>query len=204
MSFVAAAIGAGGAVSLGVIGTSMSEGIPNAMNMGAIWLVLLANQSERAGRGALRRYAVAGALVGGAVVLKSTMAPYVVGFATATLAVGLLDRRLRVTKPLAAAGFSAALVGAVFGVPWFLAVFRAFGNPLFPYYNAVFHTPLWFDANFIDTRFLPKNLYEWVFYPLEWTLRKSRKVSEEPVRDLRILLGLLSAAAHGQRRAPAG
>ncbi len=192
LALIAAAIGAGGATSIGVIGTSMSEGVPNALMLAAIWLVLRADGRMRAGLGGAAGYGGAGLLAGAGAVLKLTTTPYLIGFAAAIPAAMLLEPRVGRWRGLVAFGAGAAGAIAVVGGPWWLAVYRAFGNPLFPYYNTVFHSPLYLDQDFFDTRFLPQSVREWVLYPLEWGLRRSTRVSEMPARDLRILLELLA------------
>src|SRR5262249_27505787 len=92
----------------------------------------------------------------------------------------------------------------IIGGPWWWALYVKFGNPLFPLYNALFQSPDYGNWNFVDTRFFPRTAWQWIFYPLEWTLRKSTLTSEEPVRDARIGLALLAAllmtACHAIRR----
>lgn len=196
LAILAAVIGAGGATSVGVVGTSMSDGVPNACILGAIWIILSAFRREKTGRSANLLHMLAGILAGAAAVLKLTTTPYLIAFglaSPATLVVyGPWRTRLRGLVMFSAGTFVAL---AVLGGPWWLAVYRAFDNPLFPYYNALFRSPLYDEVNFFDTRFLPRTPWEWLTYPLEWTLRKSKRVSEEPVRDLRILLELLAALA---------
>lgn len=193
LAAAAALIGAGGAASIAVVGTSMSEGVLNVLLLGAIWLVLTADRQARAGQPIALRYAGAGLLAGAAAVLKLSTMPSLLGFGGAILGMKLLDPRLPRLRGLVLFGVGAAISLLVLGGPWWLAVYRAFGNPLYPYYNTIFHSPYYLDSNLFDTRFLPKTWLDWLTYPLEWSLRKSTRTSETPVRDLRILLEVLAA-----------
>ena len=191
LAWLAAAIGVGGATTIGTVGTSMSEGVPNAMVCGAILLILGADQSWQ--DGLVRRYAMAGALAGSAALLKLTNAPYTLAFGAAILVAKLIDPAPPRLRGLAAFGLAAAIAVVLLGSPWWWTVYRVTGNPIFPYLNAVFHSPYFRDVDFTDPRFVPRSVSEWLTYPLQWALRKSTRVSEIPVRDLRLLVELVAA-----------
>ena len=192
LAFLAAVIGSTGAASLSVVGTSMSEAIPNLALLGAMLLVLQADAAGRAGDGMMRRYAAAGLLAGSAAVLKLTTVPYVIGFGGAIVAMKLLEPSLPRLRALLAFGAGAALSLAVLGGPWWLAVYRAFGNPLYPYYNAFFQSPYFLPQNFFDDRFLPQTMREWLTYPLTWAFVPSTRPSEPLVRDPRLLFEVVA------------
>ena len=42
--------------------------------------------------------------------------------------------------------------------------FTATGNPIFPYFNQVFHSPYYYNLNFRDYRFGPKNFLQGIFW----------------------------------------
>ena len=193
MAPLAAVIGGTGAASLSVIGTSMSEAIPNLALFGAILLVLRADATARAGGGMAVRYAGAGLLAGAAAVLKLTTMPYLIGIGGAIVFMKLLEPGLPRLRALLALGAGVALSCAVLGGPWWFAVYRAFGNPLYPYYNALFHSPYFLPQNFFDNRFLPQTTREWLTYPLIWAFRPASRSSEPLVRDPRMLFEVLAA-----------
>ena len=195
VAILAALIGGSGAAALSVAGTSMSEAIPDLALLGAVWLVLRADQAGRLGEILWRRYAGAGLLAGAAAALKLTTTPYLIAFGPAIVAMKLLEPRLPRWGGLLAfaAGVAASL--AVIGGPWWLAVYRVFGNPLYPFYNAVFHSPYFPPVNIFDSRFLPQTALEWLTYPVEWAFKPSRRSSEPLVRDPRILFEMIAAAA---------
>ena len=54
------------------------------------------------------------------------------------------------------------------------------GNPVFPYYNTLFHSPYFADANFKDNRWGPKNIRETLLWPLYAVIRPDYRQSELP------------------------
>src|SRR5258705_359175 len=86
----------------------------------------------------------------------------------------------------AGAGIVGALAG---GRATLLRMWRLFGNPFFPFFNNVFHSPYWEPDLLRDMRFLPKTPFDWVFYPFEWAQNSGNGiVSELAFRDIRIAL----------------
>jgi hypothetical protein len=93
--------------------------------------------------------------------------------------------------PPRAVGF---LAGAATGGFWFVAMWRRFGNPLFPYFNDVFHSPWASGGSYRHDAFIPSGLDEWLLLPFRFAFDPLR-VAEVPFRDLRLpLLYLLLAA----------
>ena len=99
---------------------------------------------------------VAGLLVGSAVGLKLPEAPFALGFAAA-LAVLPGDAKHRITR-LLAGGFGGSIGVALFAGYWFATMDHLTGNPLFPYFNQYFHSPLALTASYRDMRFIPAGL----------------------------------------------
>ena len=222
LAAAAAAIGVTGAGGLPTVASPMSEMLPASCVLGALLLLL-----ARPGGGS-RAMLAAGVLAGIAVGLKLTAAPYAVGLAVAAGIVGVPrvppPSRPGLTGP-SAHGLSGAdgrvkpghdgWAGAVRALAWFLAGAAAgaavtggwwwlwlwvrTGDPVFPYFNQVFHSPWAAAAANTDARFLPRDGTQVLAYPLFWAFAPSRLVSELPVRDPRILLGWLAVLAIGAR-----
>ena len=222
LAAAAAAIGVTGAGGLPTVASPMSEMLPASCVLGALLLLL-----ARPGGGS-RAMLAAGVLAGIAVGLKLTAAPYAVGLAVAAGIVGVLrvppPSRPGLTGP-SAHGLSGADgrvkpghdggAGAVRALAWFLAgaaagaavtggwwwlwLWARTGDPVFPYFNQVFHSPWAAAAANTDARFLPRDGAQALAYPLFWAFAPSRLVSELPVRDPRILLGWLAVLAIGAR-----
>ena len=117
----------------------------------------------------------AGSLLGVATGLKLTNALFVLGVAGFALA-GADTVRER-ARWLLACGAAAALALMVVSGDWYLQVWRHLGNPLFPFYNGVFHSPdaigegsLVAGGTWRDERFLPRSVLALWRYPLYWLL----------------------------------
>ena len=128
LALAATAIAADGAASIGVLGTSMSDGVPNLLVFAGLWLVL---RDMREGFSA-GRLALAGVLAGVAIGLKLTMAPYGLGFAAAVLlAPGMGGWRLR-TRRAALFGAASAVALAAVGRAVVVGVVPHLRQPLVP------------------------------------------------------------------------
>jgi hypothetical protein len=89
-------------------------------------------------------------------------------------------------------------LGGVAGVAisagwWCWRVWQLTGNPLFPYYNDIFHSPLYWNERFVFRYFLPRTWIETILYPFIW-LFDSTRVSEMRFVHLGIP-GLMALAA---------
>ena len=73
---------------------------------------------------------------------------------------------------------------------WGLRLWRQHENPLFPYFNNVFRSPDALPQSWTDGRFLPHSLLDALSSPFQLLVRNSL-FSEIPLRDPRLLLGLL-------------
>lgn len=192
---VLAVAGLGGAGAFGQIGESAGD---NLASLGIIaMLLVLARQWPRLAAGrlapALLAAAAAGLCGGLAAGSKLTVAHYAAGFGTILLFLpGPLPRRLLV---LVAFGFGGAAGFLLTAGPWMLHLWRATGNPLFPYFNDLFRSPLLSEASFRDTRFLPQTLSDRLLFPLLFSLNSFR-VAEFYFRDIHIgVLYLLAPPA---------
>ncbi|MBI1330909.1 MAG: hypothetical protein GC166_13520 [Alphaproteobacteria bacterium] len=133
--------------------------------------------------------ALAGFVTGMAAGLKLPMAPYTIGFAAA-LAVLPGDAKHRSVR-LIAGGMGGVLGVAIFAGYWWLKMDHLTGNPLFPYFNDYFHSPLTGDATFRDTRFLPDNLKQALLYPFLFSI-DWRVANDLPFHDIRVGLAYVA------------
>jgi hypothetical protein len=145
-----------------------------------------------------RQLATGGFCLGLAVGLKLTAAWVCAGVVLAWLLTDRAPGRLRRLAWLAAAGLAGAALTAGW---WWWWQWRRTGNPLFPYFNAVFNSPWLPPMSLADRRFLPRSAWQAVFDPFWWALHPSRAASELAVRDPRlavveaVVLGLALCAA---------
>lgn len=173
--------GATGAAGLPTVGTTMSDMVPACFMLGGLVILIGAEA------GPDWRTCSAGALFGVSAGLKLVVAPAALGAAAALLATPGRPMRSRVRDLLL---FSAGGAVATFVVagPWWIHMYRSYGDPLFPYYNNIFHSPwLGFDA-LTDERFKPRTTMQAIFYPFYWGLRGQRQVTEVWTRDPRFAL----------------
>jgi hypothetical protein len=187
----ACAIGVTGAAGTATLGSTMNEWLSAAFLMAGLWLAV---------RGLVERplehprALVAGALLTGcAVGLKLTYAVFGLAYLVALLSLGDWRegvKRLATSSAFMLAGF------LIFGGYWAWVMAREFGNPAFPYYNDLFRSPWWEPVPFFDRNWGPRDLGQWLFFPLYFA-RRSTLVSEIGFRDYRLaaLLVLAIAAA---------
>ncbi|MCQ8240846.1 hypothetical protein [Rhizosaccharibacter radicis] len=182
--------GASGAASLPTLGTSMSE-MPSACFMLAGLLLLLRVAAR--GEAPHGHLPAIGLLSGIAVGLKLTQAVFVPAMLLATLAALPLPPRRRVSAMLlVAAGIVPGML--LSGGAWWLHLWRITGNPVFPYRNDLFRSPLVPPLPFGDDRFLPRGLAAHLAQPFRWAFETSATASEIPLRDPRLALALMAMA----------
>ena len=129
--------------------------------------------------------APAGFLAGISPGLKLTSAPYVVGLAVALMLLpGTPGRRIARTS---AFSIGAAVGVAVFGGYWLWTMWRFSGNPLFPYFNDIFASPLVPPGSYRDGTFLPNDWLTRLTFPFVFSA-DSMKVAEWQFRDIHIAI----------------
>ena len=126
---------------------------------------------------------VAGLLVGGAVGLKLPEAPFALGFAAA-LAILPGNAAHRLTR-LLAGGLGGVIGVALFAGFWFVKMGHLTGNPLFPYFNQYFHSPLALTASYRDMRFIPTHLKAQLLFPLLFSIDWG-VADDLPFHDVRV------------------
>jgi len=151
-------------------------------------LLLLVSRFKEVVRGARRDWVIiglAGLLAGASPGLKLTTMPYAIGLNLAMLALpGTPARRL---ARAVAFGVGVLLGMAIFGGVWFWTMWRFGGNPVFPYFNDLFASPLVPPGSYRDATFLPKGAWARVIFPFVFTA-DSQQAGEWKVRDVHILL----------------
>jgi len=178
-SCLATALGAATWVFWPTVGTSFLD--PLLVPPMLAGLLLLLDRPERAGR----RAALAGALFGMAAALKYSNGIYVL----AALPLALVMR----------AGLAyvlgATLAIAVLAGPWFAALMREFGNPVFPLMNAWFESPYAPAVNMVSERFTPRDLVQALGFPFRMAALDRHLYSETFAPDLRLAALAVAALA---------
>jgi hypothetical protein len=193
LSFLAVLIGATGAGSLSVIGTTTNDVQSTIPCLWALFAVIVGIDTARSDSSrALRLLAIGGFAAGVAVGFKLTTCTYAIAL---TVSLICLPRRF---LPRAFAWFFiSAFIGlAITGAPHFLRMYVLFQNPIFPYYNNIFKSPYFEPIGLFDERFLPKSLMQYFTYPFMWAgTSKDPIVTELPLRDTRFAFAIALGAA---------
>jgi hypothetical protein len=184
-SFVALA-GVTGGGHLALVGTTFHDNVVSLAALGAAWLVVSkVPVSIEAGHGrALPGIALAGVIAGAGAGLKLPASVYCVGLCGALLfmAAPWLQRLwIAFTFGLGVVAGIAMTAGY-----WLWYLWQAYGNPLFPYFNQFFASPMGLPESYRDLRFVPDGVMEAVLFPLVFSLDPT-EVGEIAFRDYRIL-----------------
>ncbi|HVF65278.1 MAG TPA: hypothetical protein VNE58_14900 [Casimicrobiaceae bacterium] len=174
-------VGLTGPNAVALLGLTMNEWIGTAFILAALWLLLRDADDSSIRR---RSVLVSGLCVGLACGLKLTAAPYALGMAAGLMCAG----PWRVSFAEACVFSIAALAGiAVTGGPWMLLLASEYGNPVFPYFDRLFASPLQPVAS-MHPRFGPDTALGWLTLPFELWRPRVGLVSESPYRDARFPL----------------
>jgi hypothetical protein len=201
-----AAAGMAGGGTLGEIGKT-SDDIAAGLGILASLLVLVSafDRVVRANGRDFLLLGLAGLCAGASPGLKLTTVPYVVGLTLAMLALpGSPYRRLLRAFVF---GVGVLLGIGLFGGYWFWTMWRFSGNPVFPYFNDLFASPLVPPGSYRDDSFLPKDLLSRLIFPFLFSA-DSLKVAEWKFRDIHIaiayvlvpLAGICALFSHSPRQ----
>ncbi len=159
-----------GGLTLSLYGTHYYDNVLSVFTLGS--LAILVVKREELASGSLKNTALwcalGGLLTGCAAGLKLPEAPFAMGFAAALIAVGG-DRKHLFTRLGAGAlgGLAGFLLCAGF---WMWRMEEITGNPLFPYFNQVFHSPLALNLPYRDMRFIPTDFWTAAAFPILFSL----------------------------------
>ena len=191
-------LGLVGALTLTEFGTTYYDNVMSALVLASLAILVL--KREALARGPLRKAAgiaaAAGFLCGMAMGLKLPEMPFCVGFAAALVALGGSGKHQMVRL---LAGGLAGLVGvAIFSAPWMLYIYHLTGNPLFPYFNDTWKSPLALPAPYRDLRFVPafRPWWQQLFFPVLFTI-DWHVADDLGFQDIRVMLAYLLVIAAG-------
>lgn len=190
-AIVTAGLGMAGAVAVSELGTTFHDNLISLFSLGSLLGLVLYYRHlvEAPAAKALGFVLLMGLLAGLGAGLKQPAVVFAIGACAALLLVTTtVPRRFF----LAFAYGLGVLAGiATSDGYWLWRMWTDYGNPLFPYYNQFFKSPWAIEADYLNRTMLPEGWFEWLFYPLAFTLDPGR-VSESPFFDLRpsVLYGL--------------
>ena len=182
-----AILGQFGALTITEFGTTYYDNVMACFALTGLAIIVCNRDALRTGslKHAAILSAVAGLITGLAMGLKLPAMPWCVGFAAALLAVGGSWQHIAVR--LAAGGIAGIIGCAIFAAPWMLYVYDLTGNPLFPYFNAYWQSPLALEAHYRDLRFVPTTFWRQLFFPFLFTL-DWHVAGDLAAQDIRVLL----------------
>jgi hypothetical protein len=132
--------------------------------------------------------ALAGFLAGASPGLKLTTVPYAIGLGLAMLTLpGPVSRRIARALVF---GIGILVGMAVFGGDWFWTMWRFSGNPVFPYFNDLFASPLVPPGSYRDATFLPADGWTRLIFPFVFSLNPLL-VGEWRFQDIHVLLAYI-------------
>lgn len=186
-----ALLGQTGGLGLNMFGTTYHDNTMSLIGLTAI-AILVVNR-HRLREGPLWQTAAitagAGLLAGSIVGLKLPEFPLAIGFAATLVALGGNWKHQGVRLVV---GGVAGLIGVALMMGyWTLYLDHATGNPLFPYFNDVFKSPLALNAPYRDMRFLPTHWSTRLAFPILFTMNW-RVAGDIPLFDIRVMLAYIT------------
>jgi hypothetical protein len=193
-----AILGQAGALTLTEFGTTYYDNVMSVLVFAGLAILVVKRDVLRDG---LPKHAVllsllAGFLTGSAMGLKLPQMPFCAGFAAALLALGGSKRRIALR--LLAGGLGGVAGAALFALPWMLHVWHLTGNPLFPYWNNFWHSPLALDASYRDLRFVPafRPLWQQLLFPVLFSV-DWHVADDLGFQDIRVLIAYFATIGAG-------
>jgi len=173
-----------GSIYVSYVGTTFAEYLSSSLILAALIALLPLDRSY--GTWSVSPLLLCGFNLGLASGAKLTNVVFAMGMlATLLILWPVMKFRLRGLLAFAIGGLVGFLVCGSF---WAMKLWVTLGNPMFPFFNTVFESPLFDLVNIEDTRFPPKSLlYAAVTYPFVWFLGM-HPTSEVPFREARFAL----------------
>lgn len=193
LAILAGLLGVTGALSASEIGTTYGDLTLSVLNLTSI-LVLIRHREDWPSGRQIRNAALAGLIIGLSTGLKLTNAVYCLSFLAASAVIfGKSRFKLTLFSSLS------AMFGIVIAHGWWSEVlWKIYGNPVFPLFNAFFKSPNYPTANFVDTKYYPVGWAQTLFYPFffSWEKKYSHGLftCELPFVDFRFPLAYLCCA----------
>ncbi len=183
---IAGVVAMSGPSAVSLLGTTFGDNLLSIPVLAAFLLAALAVDGPP--RFALRALFAAGLLGGAAAGLKLTFAPFALGLAAASIAVGACRRSWRAPLAVAIGGAGGALLA---GGYWAWQMWSRFSNPIFPFANAAF--PSSFDGTTAltpDGRWASERWVDVLVAPFEIAVGLTGRLQEVPFRDVRYLIAV--------------
>jgi hypothetical protein len=185
LGFFIAMTGMIGAGNISEFGTMFSDNLLSLMILTSLWMILRHAELFFSPNRSLQISLVlaAGTLAGLAFGLKQPTVMYAIGLCAAFFAFRLSFRQNFIQSFLFGVG---VLIGmAVTNGFWLVEMWKRFKNPLFPYFNDIFKSPMAFLWSYRDTSFLPQTTGEALLKVMCFVI-DPYEISEVPFTDFRL------------------
>ena len=186
-----ALLGQTGALTLSMFGTTYYDNVMSVLVLTGLAILVVGREKLRTGSVAETAglAGIAGFITGCAVGLKLPEMPFCIGFAAALMALG---GNLRHQSTRLIAGGVAGLLGfALFSAWWMLHMKQLTGNPLFPYFNDYWHSPLVLNSPYRDMRFIPFHFWRQLLFPVLFSV-DWHVADDLGFQDIRVLVAYLT------------
>lgn len=180
-AFALAVIAITGAAAYPSLGTTLNDGFVAAVAMASLLLLMRRDAPKPSD------WLWAGLLAGAMAGLKLTAAIYCLGLAGAALVACRWQDAPKRLAMLMLGGIAGFIL--TYGY-WGWTMQQMHGNPMFPYFNQVFHSPGALPLAHADARFRPQALVDALLTPFR-LLQVSHRYSELDLRDPRLLTGIV-------------
>ncbi len=186
-SVAVALVGMVGGGHLALVGVTFYDNVVSLFVFGGLLVVL--SSADILQRGALTtafgRVAFAGFLVGLGVGIKLPTQIFAIGVCFGLLFIpGPFMRRFWLSF---VCGLGIVAGFALLGGWWIWELWSTYANPLFPYFNDIFHSPWALPESYRDDRFIPHDLAAALTLPFRMFV-DAKVVGEIPFRDARVLV----------------
>lgn len=187
LSIAAAITSIFGAAYISELGTSIGDSTSSVFVLAGLFLIIAClgrNQPVN-----LKTIIFAGLLLGLGTGLKLTTALYSISLIVAiTFLPTTIKEKLRNFLTLV---FSMAVGFSLTMGYWIILMWTNFANPLFPFFNKIFQSPyIETDFNLQDARFLPKDIWQFLFYPL-YFIQEQTLVAEVKFKETRFAIAYI-------------
>ena len=191
-----ALLGQTGALTLSMFGTTYYDNVMSVFVLSGLAILVLNRDRLRAGPTwqAAALAGLAGLITGMAMGLKLPEMPFCMGFAAALVALGGSWKQQ--SARLIAGGVAGVVGFALFSAWWMLHMKALTGNPLFPYFNDYWHSPLALNSPYRDLRFVPFHFWRQLLFPflfsIDWHV-----ADDLGFQDIRVLTAYLTVIPAG-------
>lgn len=175
---------------LSEVGTCLHDSLIGVLSLISLWLSISAiGYSVNRSHKAMILISISGFVIGIACGLKLVFTIYALALLSGILIVPLtLSARYKLVLFFGVFAFAGMLLT---GGYWYYKMWTEFGNPIFPLFNNIFHGDLALSEQINDARFLPRTLFEKLFYPAVFTFNPLR-VSELRYEQISWIFGYCS------------